>query len=71
LLAIDDDSQVADYVRQLLAGASYEVITAADGPAALEVMGRQRSGVVLLDLLMARTDAFVVIEHLQQDPRYR
>jgi len=71
LLVIDDDPQVADLVRQLLAGEPYEVVTAADGHAALEVMARQRPDVVLLDLLMARTDAFAVIEHLRQDARYR
>jgi CheY-like chemotaxis protein len=34
-------------------------------------MARQRPEVVLLELLVARTDAFGVIEPLQQDPRYR
>jgi CheY-like chemotaxis protein len=71
LLVIDDDPQVADRVQQLLAGEPYEVLTAADGHVALEVMARQRPDVVLLDLLMVRTDAFVVIEQLRQDPRYR
>jgi signal transduction histidine kinase/DNA-binding response OmpR family regulator len=70
LLVIDDDPQVADLVRQLLAGEPYEVVTAADGQAALEVIARQHPDVVLLDLLMARMEAFAVIEHLRQDAQY-
>jgi signal transduction histidine kinase/DNA-binding response OmpR family regulator len=71
LLVVDDDPQVVDLVRQLLADEPYEVVAAADGQAALEAISQQRPAVILLDLLMPGMDGFAVIEQLQHDPRYR
>src|SRR5206468_7849770 len=42
LLVVDDDPQVIDLVRQLLAGEPYEVMAAVDGQEALEAISRQR-----------------------------
>jgi CheY-like chemotaxis protein/anti-sigma regulatory factor (Ser/Thr protein kinase) len=66
LLVVDDDPQVTDLVRQLLAGEPYEVLTAADGQEALEVMLEKRPDVILLDLLMPRMDGFALIEQLRR-----
>jgi PAS domain S-box-containing protein len=71
LLVVDDDPQVVDLVRQLLEGEPYEVLAAADGQEALEVIPRQRPDIVLLDLLMPRLDGFAVIESLRQDPQHQ
>jgi CheY-like chemotaxis protein len=71
LLVVDDDPDVTDMVRQLLADEPYEVDSAADGQEALEAIARAAPAVILLDLLMPRMDGFQVIQHLQQDPRYR
>jgi two-component system, sensor histidine kinase and response regulator len=71
LLVVDDDPQVAALIRQLLAGEPYEIVAAADGQEALEIITRQPPEVILLDLLMPRMDGFTVIKHLQQDPQLR
>jgi len=71
LLVVDDDPHVVDLVRQLLADEPYEVIAAADGQEALEAISQQHPAAILLDLLMPGMDGFAVIEHLQQDARYR
>jgi CheY-like chemotaxis protein len=71
LLVVDDDPDVTDMVRQLLADEPYEVDSAADGHEALEAIARAAPAVILLDLLMPRMDGFQVIQHLQQDSRYR
>lgn len=71
LLVVDDDPKVVDLVRQLLEGEPYEVMAAADGQEALAAIARQRPDIILLDLLMPGMDGFAVIEHLQQEPRYR
>jgi CheY-like chemotaxis protein len=67
LLVVDDDPQVVDLVCQLLEGEPYEIIAAADGQKALEVIAHRRPEVILLDLLMPRMDGFALIEQLQQD----
>jgi CheY-like chemotaxis protein len=68
---VDDDPQVVDLVCQLLEGEPYEIMAAADGQEALEVIGRRRPEAILLDLLMPRMDGFALIEQLQQDPQSR
>ncbi|HLF02619.1 MAG TPA: response regulator, partial [Anaerolineales bacterium] len=70
LLVADDDPSVIDMVRQLL-GEQYEIVSAADGVAALEAAARTRPDGILLDLLMPRLDGFGVIEQLQQNPEHR
>jgi PAS domain S-box-containing protein len=67
LLVVDDDPQVVDLVGQLLEGEPYEIMSAADGQAALEAIAHRRPDVILLDLLMPRMDGFALIEQLQQD----
>jgi CheY-like chemotaxis protein len=71
LLVVDDDPQVIELVRQLLADEPYIIETALDGQEALEKISRQRPEVILLDLLMPQMDGFAVIESLHQDPQYR
>jgi CheY-like chemotaxis protein/anti-sigma regulatory factor (Ser/Thr protein kinase) len=69
LLVVDDDPQVVDLVRQLLEGEPYEIMSAADGQAALAAIAQRCPDVILLDLLMPRMDGFALIEQLQLDPQ--
>jgi signal transduction histidine kinase/CheY-like chemotaxis protein/HAMP domain-containing protein len=71
LLVVDDDPQIIDLVRQLLEDEPYEIMSAADGQEALEVIADQPPQIILLDLLMPRMDGFTVIEHLQRDLQCR
>lgn len=68
LLVVDDDLHVADLVRQSLEDEAYQIDTARDGLVALDVIGKRRPDVILLDLLMPRMDGFEVIVNLQKDP---
>jgi CheY-like chemotaxis protein/nitrogen-specific signal transduction histidine kinase len=68
LLVVDDDPHVVDLVGQLLEGEPYEIMSVADGEAALEAIAHRRPDVILLDLLMPRMDGFALIEQLQQAP---
>jgi CheY-like chemotaxis protein/anti-sigma regulatory factor (Ser/Thr protein kinase) len=68
LLVVDDDPQVVDLVCQMLEGEPYEIISAADGQEALEVIAHRRPDMILLDLLMPRMGGFALIEQLQQAP---
>jgi signal transduction histidine kinase/DNA-binding response OmpR family regulator len=71
LLVVDDDPNVVDLVRQLLADQPYDIEAAVDGQAALEAMAQRQPDVILLDLLMPRLDGFGVLEYLHHTPRYR
>lgn len=71
LLVVDDDPDVIDMVRQILAGTSFDVESAADGLAALEAIDHAMPDAVLLDLIMPRLDGFSVIEELRRRPSGR
>ncbi|HEX5692482.1 MAG TPA: response regulator, partial [Roseiflexaceae bacterium] len=66
LLVVDDDPDVIDMVRQLLAETHYEIEAANDGLAALEAIELRRPDALLLDLMMPRLDGFGVIERLRE-----
>lgn len=66
----DDDPDVIEVVSILLEDEGYEVITAANGMEALELMQAERPDLVILDLLMPRLDGFGVFGALQ-DPANR
>lgn len=50
ILVIDDEPKLVQSVKAYLEEASYQVVTAADGRKALEVFGRERPDLILLDL---------------------
>jgi len=71
LLVVDDDPDVVEMVRQLLAETSFEIAAAADGVEALEAVARQPPDAILLDLMLPRLDGFAVIEELRRRPAGR
>ncbi len=71
LLVVDDDPNVVEMVRQLLAESTFDVTAASDGVAVLEEVARQRPDAVLLDLMLPRLDGFAVIEELRRQPTGR
>jgi diguanylate cyclase (GGDEF)-like protein/PAS domain S-box-containing protein len=58
ILAADDDEITRDLIAQVLDGAEFEVITAADGEQALRLFDEQRPDLVLLDVMMPRLDGY-------------
>ena len=65
VLAVDDDSRVLD-VYQAILEARYEVLTAANGRAALEILQSRTVDVVLLDMLMPGLNGLGVLEALKR-----
>jgi YesN/AraC family two-component response regulator len=51
--------------------ASYRVLKARDGREALEIIGRERPDLVLLDLVMPELDGFGVLEAMQREEAIR
>jgi two-component system response regulator MprA len=56
VLVVDDEPINRRVVSRVLGRAGYDVILAADGLEALEVLERERADAVLLDLVMPRLD---------------
>jgi len=65
VLAVDDDPRVLDAYQAILES-RYEVLTAPDGRAALEILQSRTIDVVLLDMLMPGLNGLGVLEALKR-----
>ena len=68
VLVIDDDARDRRLVVDTLEPEGYNVLSAEDGEAGLELVRRERPAVVLLDLVMPGLDGFAVVERMRADP---
>lgn len=68
ILAVDDDAQVLRSITRILQDAGYTVQTASSGAEALELIGRQRPDLVILDIIMPEMDGLEVCRRLRADP---
>jgi len=66
ILVVDDEQRIRRFVRMNLELEGYEVIEAADGLEALDLVREQLPAVVLLDVAMPRMDGFEALEYIRQ-----
>jgi CheY-like chemotaxis protein len=71
VLVVDDDPDIRDLVQLGLEDQGYRVLSAPDGQAALELLGRSRIELILLDMRMPVMDGwtFARLYRQQADPR--
>ena len=67
ILVVDDDAKIVRLVRTYLERDGFSVVTAADGPAALEAIERHRPALVVLDLMLPELDGRAVIRAVRHD----
>lgn len=63
----DDDAEILDLVSKVVKGAGHQVLTAARGDHALELVRRERPSLVFLDILMPGLDGLEVCRALRAD----
>jgi putative two-component system response regulator len=68
VLVVDDTESVRSLFRKLLSTDGHDVVSAADGAAALEAVHRHRPDVILLDVDMPTMDGLEVCRRLKADP---
>jgi two-component system, OmpR family, alkaline phosphatase synthesis response regulator PhoP len=68
VLVADDEVAITDLVAFTLEDAGYEVLTAYDGPQALELARREHPDLVMLDIMMPGIDGREVSRRLKSDP---
>jgi CheY-like chemotaxis protein len=72
ILVVDDDPDFVNLTRKILRAKGYEVITAASGQQALQVMRKEKPDLVLLDIMMSYIlDGLDVSREMAQDPELR
>ncbi|HEY6013552.1 MAG TPA: response regulator transcription factor [Candidatus Limnocylindrales bacterium] len=67
ILVVDDDAKIVRLVRTYLERDGFMVVTAADGPAALNAIERHRPALVVLDLMLPELDGRAVIRAVRRD----
>jgi diguanylate cyclase (GGDEF)-like protein len=67
VLVVDDEPDAREVLEDLLRP-DYDVATAPDGEAAVEVARAERPDVILMDLFMPRLDGLEALERLRADP---
>jgi DNA-binding response OmpR family regulator len=67
ILVVDDDAKIVRLVRTYLEREGYSVVTAADGPAALDAIERFEPALVVLDLMLPELDGRAVIRAVRRD----
>ena len=70
ILIADDNADMRDYLRRLLAG-RFAVTTASDGIEALGLTRKQRPDLVVADVMMPRLDGFGLLAALRSDEQTR
>ncbi len=68
ILVVDDDAKIVRLVRTYLEREGYAVVTAADGPAALDAIETFEPALVVLDLMLPELDGRAVIRAVRREP---
>ena len=71
VLAVDDSAMMRAVLSSALTGLGCEVLTAANGAAALDVAARERLDIIFLDITMPGMTGLEALEALKKDERLR
>ena len=68
ILVVDDQPLNVKLLEAKLTSEYYDVLTASDGPSAIEIATTERPDVILLDVMMPGMDGFEVCRRLRAEP---
>jgi len=71
ILIVDDDPHAVEILTRMLGREGYACVSAASGPAALDMLHEQPVDVILLDVMMPGMDGLQVCERLRKDDTMR
>lgn len=71
ILLIDDDTVLLKLYQTRLEADQHQVYTATNGADGLRLLAQTQPDLIVLDLLMPKTNGFTFIDHLRQHPLYR
>jgi DNA-binding response OmpR family regulator len=66
IMAVDDEPSILRVLQRALEPAGFDVIPAANGDSALELMRRHRPDLVILDIMMPGLDGFQVLNRIRE-----
>ena len=69
ILLVDDDESIRQFIHMALSDDGYEVATACDGAAALELIPTWSPSLILLDMRMPGLDGWAFSERYRKTPK--
>lgn len=69
ILVVEDDPMISEMMDIILSQAGYDVVVAATGEAAMDVLGRMRFSLVLMDYQMPRMSGLEVVATMKRKRR--
>jgi two-component system, OmpR family, response regulator len=66
ILIVDDDAHIRELVRYFLSRTGFDVVEAADGPAALRLLDSTKVDCVVLDIMMPKMDGWELCKLLKE-----
>ena len=70
ILIVEDESQMVEMLKIRLEASNYDVISAYDGQAGLEMAKSEKPDLIILDLMLPKMDGYKVCALLKRDKRY-
>ncbi|MGA2819042.1 MAG: response regulator [Anaerolineales bacterium] len=68
IVCIEDDSEIVDLIRLILAAQGFQIVGAAGGQEGLTLVQAQKPDLILLDLMMPDMDGWEVYHRMREDP---
>ncbi|OGE73798.1 MAG: hypothetical protein A3I07_02220 [Candidatus Doudnabacteria bacterium RIFCSPLOWO2_02_FULL_42_9] len=68
ILVVEDDITMREIVEHKLTTSGFTVVTADNGPTAIELWKKEKPDLVLLDLMLPEMDGFQILETIRKDP---
>ncbi len=69
VLIVDDEPNIVLSVEFLMKREGHDVVTAADGQAAMDILAEERPDLMILDVMMPRKNGFEVCAEVRADPQ--
>jgi signal transduction histidine kinase/DNA-binding NarL/FixJ family response regulator len=69
ILVAEDDPEARELLKLLLGGGEYDLLEAADGVEALQLLKVERPDLLIADIVMPRMDGYELVRKLRQDER--
>lgn len=70
ILLVEDESLLANLLKQHLEKAGFEVMLARDGEEALTLLKKNKPDLMLLDVILPKLSGFDVLKTLKEEPGY-
>ena len=71
IIVVDDEPDVLKTTSIFLKSEGFNVVTAVDGIAALEVIRKERPDLIVLDIMLPKIDGYKICRMLKFDDKFR